>query len=62
MNNSKFLALTLDAQILKITMKLTNGVNRKLTNVNKSTTKLAGIGSAWEQDQQHSTGEVCWKY
>ena len=31
----------------------------KLTYVDDSTTKLAGIG---EQDQQCSTGEVCWKY
>ena len=32
----------------------------KLTNVDESTTKLAGIGSDGEDDQQHSTGEVCW--
>ena len=47
LNNSRFLALPLDAQKLKTTILLTIAVNRKLTNVDESTTKLAGIGSTW---------------
>ena len=47
MNDSSFLALPLDAQMLKTTIKLTIAVNKKLTNVDESTTKLAGIGAAW---------------
>ena len=46
MNNSRFLVSTLDAQMLKTTIKLTIVVNKKLTNVDDSTTKLAGIGCA----------------
>ena len=48
MNDSRFLSLSLDAQMLKTTIKVTIAVNRKkLINVDESTTKLAGIGSAW---------------
>ena len=45
MNDSRFLALPLDIQKLKATIKLTIDVNRKLTNVDESAPKLAGIGS-----------------
>ena len=34
----------------------------KLTNVDDSTTKLAGIGSTQETGPAYSTGEVCWKH
>ena len=44
MNDSRFLASTLDAQMLKTTIKLTIAVNRNLTNVDETTTNLAGIG------------------
>ena len=33
--------------MLKTKAKLTIAVNSKLTNMDESTTKLAGIGSAW---------------
>ena len=45
--NARFLALPLDVQILKTTIKLTFAVTEKLTNVDESTTKLSRIGSAW---------------
>ena len=38
--------MPLDAQMLKTTIKLTIAVNRKLTSVDESTTKLSRIGSA----------------
>ena len=47
MNDSRFLALFLGAQMLKTTIELTIVLNRKLTNVDELTTKLAGIGSVW---------------
>ena len=34
----------------------------KLTNVDDSTTKLAGIGSPQGTGPAYSTGEVCWKH
>ena len=46
MNDSRLLALPLDAQMLTTTIKFTIAVNRKLTRVDESTTKLAGNGSA----------------
>ena len=40
------LVSTLDAQMLKTTIKFTIVVNKKLTDMDESTTKLTGIGSA----------------
>ena len=36
--------------------------NKNLLILFESTTKLARTGSDGEQNQGHSTGEVCWKY
>ena len=47
MNDSRSLPLSLDAQKLKTTIKVTIAVNRKTSDVDESTTRLAGIGSAW---------------
>ena len=47
MNDSRFLSSTLDAQMLKTTSNLQLLTTAKLTNVDESTTKLAGMGSAW---------------
>ena len=47
MDDSRLLASTLDAQMLKTTIKLTQLLStEKLTHVDESTTKLAWIGSA----------------
>ena len=44
---SNFLALTLDAQTHKTTIKLKVAANRKLTNGFDSTPKLAKNGTVW---------------
>ena len=62
MNDARFLALPLDAQKLKTTIKLTIAVNRKnlLMWMNQQPNWLELVLHG-EQDQQCSTGEVCWK-
>ena len=45
--HSKFLALTLDAQTHKTTIKIKVAANRKITNGFDSTTKLAKKGTVW---------------
>ena len=62
MNDSRFLALPLDAQMLTTTIKFTIAVNRKLTRVDEQQPNWLGMVLHREQDQQCSTGEVCWKY
>ena len=62
MNNSRFLAWSLDAQKLKTTIKLTIAVNRKITRVDESTNKLARNGSVQGTGPAVLKGEVCWKY
>ena len=53
----KLLALTLDAQTHKTTIKLTIAVMWMIQQPKWLELVLHG-----KQDQQHSTGEVCWKY
>ena len=47
MNDSRFLALPLDAQMLTKQLNLQMLSKEKLTKLDDVTTKLAGIGSTW---------------
>ena len=51
MNDSRFLALSLDTPKLKTTIKLTIAVNKKIPNVDESTAKLLELVLHREQDQ-----------